>query len=143
MPMRSDRKDEIKQTVARQIKAIRERRQRESGGDYSQAAVAQRLADLRGVSITRVGYSKYETGENEVAATDLPLLAEIFNVPVDYFYDMDTPEAYQDDEFTAWYRCLPRNEKMTFQAWKEAIERRRADDADDNIHGQTSGKKAQ
>lgn len=46
--------------------------------DWTQALVAKMLG------ISQTGYSKYETGENDVPATVLIRLAKIYGTSVDY-----------------------------------------------------------
>ena len=51
------------------------------------------VAKMLGMSQT--GYSKYETGENDIPTTILVKLAEFYNVSVDYLLDVtDDPQRY-------------------------------------------------
>lgn len=51
------------------------------------------LAKILGMSQT--GYSKYETGENDIPTAILIKLAEIYNTSVDYILGLtDNPEKY-------------------------------------------------
>ena len=57
--------------------------------DLSQA----KLAKLLGMSQT--GYSKYETGENDIPTAVLIKLADLYNVSIDYLLDRtDDPKRY-------------------------------------------------
>ena len=52
-----------------------------------------KLAKLLGMSQT--GYSKYETGENDIPTTVLIKLADFYNVSIDYLLDQtDDPKRY-------------------------------------------------
>ena len=53
------------------------------------------LAELLGMSQT--GYSKYETGENDIPTIILIKLAEFYKTNVDYILGLsDNPEYYKD-----------------------------------------------
>ncbi len=57
--------------------------------DLSQA----QIADMLGMSQT--GYSKYETGENDIPTQILIRLAEFYHTSVDYLLGLtDTPDPY-------------------------------------------------
>lgn len=60
---------------------------KESG--YNQTEIAKRL------NMSQTGYSKYETGENDVPTAVLIKLAEIYKTSVDYILGItDYPERY-------------------------------------------------
>lgn len=57
--------------------------------DWSQTELAQRLG------MSQTGYSKYETGENDVPTAILIQLAEIYQTSVDYLLGLtDDPRPY-------------------------------------------------
>ena len=56
----------------------------------------QEVADA--LTIGRVGYALYESGKNAVAATDLPKLSEVLQVPIGYFFDEEDPGRYAGSE---------------------------------------------
>jgi transcriptional regulator with XRE-family HTH domain len=57
--------------------------------DLSQTAVAKLLG------MSQTGYSKYETGENDIPTAILIKLADFYNVSIDYLLDRtDDPKRY-------------------------------------------------
>jgi len=65
------------------IRALRE------DSDWSQTVLAQRLG------MSQTGYSKYETGENDIPTEILIKLAEIHNTSIDYLLGLtDEKEPY-------------------------------------------------
>ena len=58
------------------LRALRE------DNDFSQKKLAEML------DMSQTGYSKYETGENDVPVSVLVRLAEIYNTSVDYLLDL-------------------------------------------------------
>ena len=57
--------------------------------DWSQTELAQKLG------MSQTGYSKYETGENDVPTAILIQLAEIYQTSVDYLLGLtDDPRPY-------------------------------------------------
>ena len=57
--------------------------------DLSQTAVAKRLG------MSQTGYSKYETGENDIPTAVLIKLADMYGVSIDYLLDQtDDPKRY-------------------------------------------------
>ena len=140
-PNESHQKNQVKKSVASKIRERRQHLQQTRGRGFTIEEVADAFGRLRGVPISRIGFGKYELGVNEIAVSDLPFLAEVLEVSMEYFLDDD--QSFADDDFTAWYHELPQRDKMTLQAWKEAMERRKRDDADESIYGKTNGKKAE
>jgi len=68
----------------RRIRELREDR------DLNQTKVAKMLG------MSQTGYSKYETGENDVPTNILIKLAEFYDVSVDYLLGLtDNPERYR------------------------------------------------
>jgi len=50
----------------------------------------------KSLSMSQTGYSKYETGENDVPTAVLIKLAHMYNVSVDYILNLtDFPEPYE------------------------------------------------
>lgn len=57
--------------------------------DLSQTKLAQKIG------MSQTGYSKYETGENEIPVSTLILLAEFYNTSTDYLLGLtDQKEPY-------------------------------------------------
>ena len=55
--------------------------------DFNQTHVAQYLG------MSQTGYSKYETGENDIPTSILIKLSELYNVSIDYMLNVsDNPE---------------------------------------------------
>lgn len=135
--------------MARRIKDRREylRRSRPTE-DWTQASIAERLSEMRGLPLTRTGYAHYEDGENEIAATDLQYLADILKIRIDYLYGLVTDQETADDETIALYRGLDPASKaivgaVTHQVAAPKLAVHAANDRDEVIHGITTGKKAE
>lgn len=57
--------------------------------DMTQAAVAKKLG------MSQTGYSKYETGENDIPTEILIKLARLYNTSIDYLLgETDEPKRY-------------------------------------------------
>lgn len=68
----------------RRIRDLREDR------DLNQTAVAKMLG------MSQTGYSKYETGENDIPTTILIKLAQFYETSVDYLLGLtDNPKKYE------------------------------------------------
>lgn len=68
----------------RRIRDLREDR------DLNQTTVAKMLG------MSQTGYSKYETGENDIPTTILIKLAQFYDTSVDYLLGLtDNPEKYR------------------------------------------------
>ncbi|MBQ0110853.1 MAG: helix-turn-helix transcriptional regulator [Oscillospiraceae bacterium] len=71
----------------RRIRELREER------DLNQTAVAKMLG------MSQTGYSKYETGENDLPTDILIKLSNFYGVSIDYLLDCtDNPEKIKDRE---------------------------------------------
>ena len=59
--------------------------------DFRQVDIAKRLG------MSQTGYSKYETGENDIPTSILIALADIYGVSTDYILNRtDNPEPYAE-----------------------------------------------
>jgi len=75
----------------KEVKKIKKSRLRDMREDHDLSQT--KLADKIGMSQT--GYSKYETGENEIPVSTLIMLAELYNTSTDYLLGLtDQKEPY-------------------------------------------------
>ncbi len=94
-------------------------------------------ADIaRVVGVSRVNYSKYESGHIKVSATDIDLIADALKVPVSYFYD-DVQEDYDEHEVLAYYRGVPPTLKKAAKAALKALFEQQ--DREETAHGKHAG----
>ena len=71
--------------------------------DMNQTQVAQMLG------MSQTGYSKYETGENDVPTSILIRLARFYNTSVDYILgETDNPNRYWllKSTYVFWHKCF-------------------------------------
>ncbi len=139
----SPQKDAAKREIADRLRARLEYLRRTRGIDYTLEMIAARFSRLRGVGISRVGFGKYFTGENEISVSDLGFIAEALETEVAYLLGTESLEETQEHELVARMQGLNSRERASVYAVVEALARHAEDDADESVYGRTTGKKAE
>ena len=101
--------------MALRIKERRESLKRKHHGSYTQQYVADRLG------MSRVGYAHYEVGRNSVSHQDIVKLAEILDVPVNYFFGVEEEEEIMHNKSIQKYELLPPRAKRMIDDQIESV----------------------
>ena len=114
-----DRKEQVA-LMGRRIKERREQLRKERGG-FTQAEVALQLGQLIGTKGERVTYAHYESGNNAIAATDLPALSKVLECPIGYFFGSVSVSSVEEDDPITNYKKMSEIMKPAARAVLKAL----------------------